>query len=248
MAETYSSTRNFYLIGKVRKKPGMREKLNYLSGTALAACSDTASIRQVRRKLGKSVQYGIRRGVVLVAVYLFGASAPAAADQTRPKFDEIAHAAADYFFTLPDYQTGDLTSQKHVAAALDAIAQIGWEVPERDQIEQRALADGSFLVRQLSTPAGRRFMRKIAGTPGGYERLDRLSSISRGQQTVRDLINQKGGDELIEYLATTSGGRNLGRMMAGARNGVDLNKPTGRIYTADDFMSALKKAYEKSTP
>jgi hypothetical protein len=186
--------------------------------------------------------------LVLAAIIFGWAFAAVAAEPKRPAFDEIARAAGDYFHSLADYQDGDLISRLHVAAALDAVANVGWEAPNRAQIEDRTLADGSFLVRELSKPAGRKFMRKIAGTPGGYERLERLSSISGGQRTVRDLIHQRGGNEMIEYLATTSGGRNLGRMMAGTRNGVDLNKPTGRIYTANDFIAALKQAYPKQAP
>jgi hypothetical protein len=32
--------------------------------------------------------------------------------------------------------------------------------------------------------------------------------------------------------------------LAGARQGVDLNKPTGRIYTAADLISVLKRVDE----
>ena len=30
--------------------------------------------------------------------------------------------------------------------------------------------------------------------------------------------------------------------MGGVRDGVDLNKPTGRIYTADDLIAVLQEA------
>jgi predicted enzyme related to lactoylglutathione lyase len=78
--------------------------------------------------------------------------------------------------------------------------------------------------------------------------LDRLSSIPRGQTIVHDLVRQKDGDRFVEYLTTTKGGQNMGGMMAQARGGVDLNKPTGRIYTADDLIAALKSALAKPAP
>ena len=59
-------------------------------------------------------------------------------------------------------------------------------------------------------------------------------------------MKQKGGDEFIEYLATTNSGRNLGQMMAGTKRGTNLNKPTGRIYTADDLLAVLKKSYARA--
>ena len=86
-------------------------------------------------------------------------------------------------------------------------------------------------------------MRKIAPrlrallAPGSFKH-----NSPQGQSIVRDLVRQKDGDKMIEYLATTKGGKNMSGMMAQARGGVDLNKPTGRIYTADDLVAALKNA------
>src|SRR6185295_4546648 len=102
-----------------------------------------------------------------------------------------------------------------------------------------------FLVRELSTQNGKRFMRKVASHSGAYVRLDRLSTIPRGQTLIHDLIRQKDGDKMIEYLSTTKGGKNMGGMMAQARGGVDLNTPTGRIYTSEDLVAALKGAIAK---
>jgi hypothetical protein len=161
-------------------------------------------------------------------------------------FAAVAGAVANYFNSLPGHQPKDLVNQSQVAEALDAVAKVGWDVPDRDALVKQALADGSFLTHELATPAGRKFMRNIARYPGAYSRLDRLSTISGGQKLIDDLIEKKGGYELIEYLATTEGGHNLGTMMAGVQHGVDLNKPTGRIYTADDLLAALKAIYDNT--
>jgi hypothetical protein len=88
-------------------------------------------------------------------------------------------------------------------------------------------------------------MRKIAPRAGTYAHLDRLSTITRGETIIRDLVRTKDGDKMIQYLATTKGGKNMSGMMAQTRGGVDLNKPTGRIYTADDLVTALTKAIAK---
>jgi hypothetical protein len=88
-------------------------------------------------------------------------------------------------------------------------------------------------------------MRKISKSPGTYSRLDRLSRLSQGQQVVSQLVGDVGGDVFITYLATTNSGHNLGQMMGGTPNGSDLNLPTGRIYTADDLLAALRKSYKK---
>ena len=192
---------------------------------------------------------GVARHVLTLAVVMLcAAPSAAAAPADRPEFAVVARAVTDYFKSLPDHRPTDLVTQSQVAEALDAVADVGWEVPEGDAVVKRALADNSFLVQELSTPAGRRFMRDIARYPGTYTRLDRLSQISGGHYLVNDFIHRKGGYEMIEYMATTKGGHNMGKMMAATPNGVDLNKPTGRIYTADDLLAALQKIYAATTP
>jgi hypothetical protein len=148
-------------------------------------------------------------------------------------------AVERYFDSLPDYQPGDLVTRSQVAKALAKVAEAGTKVPDAQRILSATLADSSFLAKELSTPAGRKFMRKVARHPGAFSRLDRLSTIPRGQTLVRDLVRGADGDKFIEYLTTTRGGRKLGSTLAGARQGADLNEPTGRIYTAEDLMAAL---------
>jgi hypothetical protein len=182
----------------------------------------------------------------LVAAVGFALSLPLAAGVAlaqRPGTDnsDIAHKAVEqYFASLPDYQPGDLVTRSQAAGALAKAADAGAKVPHAKQILAVTLPDNSFLAKELSTPAGRKFMRKVARQQGGFDRLDRLSTISRGQTLVRDLIRGADGDKFIEYLSTTRGGRKLGSTLAGAREGADLNQPTGRIYTADDLMAAIE--------
>jgi hypothetical protein len=147
-----------------------------------------------------------------------------------------------YFQSLPDHQAGDLISQRHVAGALAALDEVGWKLSNPDKIVGRALPDDSFLVVRFATPAGKRFMRQVSEDPGAYSCLDRLSAISNGKQLISDLIRQKGGYEMIRYLTTEKGGHALGRQLANTPGGVDLNKPTGRIYTADDLAALLMQA------
>jgi hypothetical protein len=162
----------------------------------------------------------------------------------RPDFDKVSQAVFTYFQSQPDHERGDLISQRDAKAALAQVTAIGWDIPDQQKIVGRVLADSSFLIREFSTQEGRKFMRKISRQPGTYTRLDRLSTIGNGQETIRTLIHDKGGDDFIRYLATTAGGRTLGKMMPGTQGGVDLNKSTGRIYTADELVDALKQVYD----
>jgi hypothetical protein len=162
-----------------------------------------------------------------------------------PDFAAVAAAVEKYFATVAGYQSGDLISQSQIAGALKQVEDAGFKAPNAGQIIKLGLPDNSFLVREFSTPTGRQFIRKTGRYAGGYARLDRLGSISDGQKTIRQLMRDKDGDKFIEYLATTKGGHNLGSMIGGARHGVDLNKPTGRIYTAADLIAVLKKSVIK---
>lgn len=181
----------------------------------------------------------------LAAIALVSATAGTALADGPPSFDLVARTLADYFKSQPDFQRRDLLNQQMVTGALESLAKIGWDVPDSKEIVDLALPLNSFLVGELATPDGKKFMRKISKNPGTYSRLDRLSRLNQGQQVVSQLIGDVGGDVFITYLATTNSGHNLGQMMAGTPKGSDLNLPTGRIYTADDLLAVLKKAYAK---
>jgi hypothetical protein len=148
-----------------------------------------------------------------------------------------------YFATLPDYEPGDLITRTQIEHALTKLADSGAPVPGPEKIIERGLDESSFVVKELSTESGKRFMRRLARNPSTFSHLDQLSRIPRGERLIRDLIHEKDGDKMIEYLATTKGGRNMGKMMANVHNGTDLNKPTKRIYTVDDLLAAIKTAY-----
>jgi hypothetical protein len=187
------------------------------------------------------------RAALAVVCLLATRTVPAAPPQKLPDFDVVASIVHRYFAAQPDFQNSDLLRRSQVEAVLKNVAAAGWNLDNSQQVVELALPDSSFLVRELSSPTGKKFMRKVAVKPGGYSHLDRLSTIPRGERIVRDLIRDPNGDTLITYLATTKGGHNLGKMMGGVRNGVNLNKPTGRIYTANELLAVLKKLHDEST-
>lgn len=187
----------------------------------------------------------LQRFLIFALLGLLAQGATGAPAASPPSFDRVIRALTDYFKSLPDFQRADLLNQEEVTAALAAVAKVGWEPADSKEIIGRALPTNSFLVGELATPDGKRFMRKISKNPGTYSRLDRLSRLSQGQQVVSQLIGDIGGDVMITYLATTNSGHNMGKMLAATPGGTDLNLPTGRIYTADDLLAALKKSYAK---
>jgi hypothetical protein len=170
---------------------------------------------------------------------------PAAPRPVIPADRAMAKVVDEFFASQPGYQRDDLITRSQIEKVIAKLVSNGLKIRDASSVAKRGLADDAFIVRELSTPDGKRFMRKIAPRAGAYSHLDRLSTISGGQTLVRDLVRQKDGDKMIEYLATTKGGKNMSSMMAQARGGTDLNQPTDRIYTADDLVAVLKVAMAK---
>jgi len=196
-----------------------------------------------------------QRGGTLAALFvcaslpIYMADIASGAQRSQPDVGQtIAKVVDEFFATQPDYEKGDLIRRSQVEQAVAKVVSKGVKISEPAEITKRGLADDSFLIRELSTPSGKHFMRRLAQHSGTFSHLDRLSQIPRGQQTIRDLVHTKDGDKMIEYMATTKGGHNMSAMMAEPRGGVDLNKPTKRIYTAEDLVDALNDAVKKTKP
>jgi hypothetical protein len=204
---------------------------------------DPAIRGPVRAPTAQFVWAAARFAAATCFVVIGTAIAAAAQRSGVPDVNSVTRAVQAYFASLPDYQPGDLITRSQIERVLTKLADAGAAVPAADKLVERGLADDSFVARELSVPSGKKFMRRLAQSPGTFAHLDRLSKIPRGEKLVRDLIRDKGGDKMIEYLATTKGGQKMGSMMAGVEGGNNLNLPTGRIYTVADLVVALNAAY-----
>jgi hypothetical protein len=187
-------------------------------------------------------------GLAAIATILMAGSVVAAQPAKSPSAGDIKKAVEKFFASQAGFQPGDLISSSQIAAVLAKFDRAGIAVPHADKIAARGLPDDSFMVRQLSCTSGRKFMRKLAGTPGSYSRVDRLSAIPGGEKLLSDLARDKDGDKLIEYLATTKGGQNMGKMMAAVPGGENLNRPTDRIYTVQDLVEAINAEFAAASP
>jgi hypothetical protein len=161
-----------------------------------------------------------------------------------PEWKDVQAAVAGHFAGQAAYQPGDLLSQGEVTPLFPKLAALNWTVVDSREITALLLPDNDFLVTQLQTRAGRKFMRRIAHLPGGYDRIDRLRGMDRGRQRVRELIQGPDGDKLIEYLTTTPQGKNLGRSLSQGTGGKEFNKPTQKLYTEQDLLRRLQTSYQ----
>lgn len=171
------------------------------------------------------------------------AAEPATTSSRLPPFDTVVQAVEDYFHTKRDYQPGDLITQADWKTLEGDLARLGWVPRESARLRGLMLGEKSFLPKQLLNKTGRPFMRQIAAYPLAYDKLDRLSGMAQGPATVQALIRGPDGYKMIEYMSTSSGGAELGNMLAQGPGGKDFNKPTGRVYTANQLLDELARMH-----
>ncbi len=193
----------------------------------------------------------VSRAFFFGTVVFCGTASPAAAQQAAPaskpaaddfvKFEKLVW---QYFDSLDNFRQTDLIAREDVEPLLKKLAAAGLVVKKPDDLLNLLLTKNDFLYVELHTSAGRKFMRRIASYPDGYDRLDRLRRLPRGMQTVRDLIRGPGGERMIEYMTTAAGGKALGKQLSQDPNGANFNAPTGRIYTVRNLLDYLKEQYD----
>ncbi len=178
-----------------------------------------------------------------LTTWVAGGALRAAETPKLPPWSKAARAVRRHF-QAAEQPPHEIISRDQASAVLDRLARLGFRFPDREQILEQVPAADEFLVAELRTRKGRRFMEDIATYPRAYDRLDRLSRLPRGKQMVRDLIRGPDGYKLIEYMTTAPGGRELGRQLSDTPKGKDFNEPTGRIYTEIMLVERLKQSYE----
>ncbi|HEY3391646.1 MAG TPA: hypothetical protein VGK58_02990, partial [Lacipirellulaceae bacterium] len=130
---------------------------------------DLLSVGAVRA--AAAIKAALRWQSALTGVVLSISLAAEVASAQRPATDNsvtVSMAVEEHFASLRDYQPGDLVTRSQVAAALAKVADARGDVPNAKQILAASVPDNSFLARELSTPAGRKFMRKVARHPGAF--------------------------------------------------------------------------------
>jgi hypothetical protein len=160
-----------------------------------------------------------------------------------PAFAAVQKTAEKHFSTLKKYRKGDLLSQGDVEPVFAELEKLGWKVADREQIIKLVPGDRELMVRMLRTEDGRTFMRDIERFKGGYDRVDHLSRLSDAETLLWRLTSGPDGYKMIDYMTETPYGANMGEMLSQAPNGKGFNKPTGRIYTATQFIARLKQSY-----
>ena len=163
---------------------------------------------------------------------------------TLLKFGAIERIVDQHFADNSDYDKGDIISRSQVKLLVKKLRIAGWYVSPEYGIIKSVLPDTNYLVRQLRSSAGERFMSSVSDFPIVFDRLDRLVAYAEGRQLVRGLLQGKAGEDVRRHLTAADGGKQLIKKLSRVPQDLDLDKPTGRIYTEAALIKRLAIAHE----
>ena len=163
-----------------------------------------------------------------------------------PDFDKVKNLVQWHFESRRDRSPGDILSRSNVEPILKQLLLIGWFIRDRKSILNRVPRDDAYLVRLLRTTAGKKFMHNVREYPMVYDRMDRLIGLAQGREVLQEMIRMPDGHKLMLKLTQKNDNDKTDPLLARVRVGPRFNKPTGRIYTVDYLLAALKKSHERS--
>jgi hypothetical protein len=180
------------------------------------------------------------------------AKQPAAAPKkvkAMPTFAAVTALVSGQLKANRYYKPGDVLSRGNVDPIFSKLAGLGWVVSDRKQILEQLLPDDYYLVRALRSPDNSMFMRQVGRVPDGYayDRLDRISRMGDGQVLVNRIMQEPGGWNFIDIMSETREAPGIAQAFSMGPGGKDFTKPTGRIYTEQQFLARLKQSYDKAT-
>jgi hypothetical protein len=185
-------------------------------------------------------------GVLLVAV-IAGYPQTCRSAEELPPFSQVQGVVAAYFQRAQGFQPNDLISRSQADVILAEIERLNWKIADAVKIRASVLEDGSCLVQQLRTPEGVRFMRKVSAQPLAYDRLDQISRMPGGPLMIKDFLRFPNSDVSFTKNGTLPFDR-LTRLAPPDEQhkitAADMDKPTGRIYTAGQLVARLKVSYD----
>lgn len=208
---------------------------------------ETQPVRHVNNRRSKMLLLAVALGTF--AMFATGAvwsqEAASSPEQTTqlPSPMEIQGDVTEFFNSLtPRPTASDIISRDQVEEMLKE-PKFAWIADQqRQEILDRVLPPGDYLVQQLRTDRGREFAAKIASTPGAFDRIDRLRTA--GTRDTTKIIQSRDGYKWILYLAGDRKGKIQSQWMqdTGIPGSEDFAKPTGRIYTQALLVTALQDA------
>lgn len=155
-----------------------------------------------------------------------------------------------YFESDPDYQAGDLLTRSMLAEFQAYLQRTqGHSLATNPKWQKRVLADRAPLSR-LYYSGNETVLRKAALKLGSYRELERLSRKSQGRRILQQSIDNNAVNHLIEAVganvrSATDAELEKTTAVKEVNSGQALRVNSDRIYTASDFLAALR-AYQEA--
>jgi hypothetical protein len=188
--------------------------------------------------------------IAVVGAALSSVGNAAASYDAFPSFAQVRSVVESHFHAKKDFQHQDLITAGDVAPILRELEELGWKGASRCHAAKQLLDDQSVLARELRSPPGQKFMRRVSSYQLIYDRLDRIARMTGGQQLIHDLVRlpdghryaqwtpHRGAPSMVDFLPKGVSGK--------SPRVPDLDKPTGRIYTVSELLTQLEVCYRQT--
>ena len=181
--------------------------------------------------------------VIVLTLPLLASGAPLEG-ANKPTWEKISKAYDAYFAQVKGHHASALITRTQVEPLWEPLTRAGWPVPadERASLMKLIPKEGEFMVRQLRSTSGRKFMWNVATKyPEIYDRLDRLCHTDGGgRPAAAGLISAPDALLTVKYMFSKGGELSWSSLMQDKKS---FNKPTGRIYTAEALKSRLEELF-----
>jgi hypothetical protein len=177
-------------------------------------------------------------------------STPPVTQPNFPSWTQVKNLAEAHFAARGDFRRNDLITGGDVTPIFHELEGLGWKNVSRSEVAKRLLDDNDFLARELRSPPGRTFMRRVAGYTLIYDRLDRISRMPGGHALIHDMIRLPDGHRYAQFRPARGVPPMSDFLPKGASGKApqapDLEKPTGRIYTFGELLTHLEATHREA--
>lgn len=196
-----------------------------------------------RARIRPAMNLAVIIAVVLVSTADRAKAQTSSADKKK-EWEKIEQTYSAFFDRVSHHHPYAIITKNEVAPLRADLAKVGWRIPE-DQWNDTVkliLSDDDYLVKNLHTDKGRKFMRQVASKyPEVYDRLDRLAHTTGGGRTgAAGLIAAPDAQYTVAYMFTKEGERSWASMLP---ERYKFDQPTGRLYTAETLKKHLEGLY-----
>ncbi|MCA9197119.1 MAG: hypothetical protein KDA87_06245 [Planctomycetales bacterium] len=162
------------------------------------------------------------------------------------QFGDVERLVSHHFGQLEGYEPGDIISQGQTDPLFKMMATSGWVISDLDELNSLILKDGDFLIRELNTPKGRAFRKKIGDSPRSLTLLDRMSEMSNGRASVHDMIYKlPDGHKIVDTMMNSKRGERLLNRLSKSNSGGNVQKPTNKLYTVELLKKRLGQSFQR---